>query len=85
MTASTGSIVKSLDRLNLWQFYDFSPDLMRKPTKVKLENILNESGSNLSTVVHSLFSQGNPDLEEAVSMLQVMVPTVETACFSHLW
>ena len=68
---------QTLDRLNLWQFYDFSPDLMRKPTKVKQENTLNESGSNLSTVVHSLFSAGQPDLDEAVSMLQVMVPTVE--------
>ena len=68
---------QTLDRLQSWQFYDFSPDLMRKPTKVKQENTLNETGSNLSTVVHSLFSQGHPDLEEAVSMLQVMVPTVE--------
>ena len=67
----------TLDELKLWQFYDFSPELMRKPTKVKQENVLNESGSNLSTVVHSLFSQGHPDLEEAVGMLQVMVPTVE--------
>ena len=67
----------ALDRLKLWQFYDFSPDLMRKPTKVKQEHILNESGSNLSTVIHSLFSEGHPDLEEAVGMLQVMVPTVE--------
>ena len=68
---------QTLDRLKLWQFYDFSPEAMRKPTKVKQENILNESGSNLSTVIHSLYSAGHPDLEEAVSMLQVMVPTVE--------
>ena len=69
--------IQTLRRPELWQFYNFSPDLMRKPTKVRQENVLNESGSNLSTVVHSLFSQGHPDLEEAVSMLQVMVPTVE--------
>ena len=68
---------KMANHLQSWQFYDFSPDLMRKPTKVKQENTLNETGSNLSTVVHSLFSQGHPDLEEAVSMLQVMIPTVE--------
>lgn len=73
----TGTVSQTLNKLRLWQFYNFSPDLMRKPTKVKQEYTLNESGSNLSTVVHSLFSQGNPDLEEAVSMLQVMVPTVE--------
>ena len=67
----------ALGKLKLLQFYDFSPDLMRKPTKVKQEKVLNESGSNLSTVIHSLFSEGHPDLEEAVGMLQVMVPTVE--------
>ena len=50
---------------------------MRKPTKVKQESVLNESGSNLSTVIHSLYSENHPDLEEAVGMLQVMVPTVE--------
>ena len=71
------SMAMPLDRLKLWQFYDFSPDLMRKPTNVKQEHILNESGSNLSTVVHSLFSEGHPDLEEAIGMLQAMVPTVE--------
>ena len=69
---------KEIDRrLQSWQFYNFSPALMRKPTKVKQESLLNESGSNLSTVIHSLFSEGHPDLEEAVGMLQVMAPTVE--------
>ena len=69
--------LKMANHLQSWQFYNFSPELMRKPTKVKQENVLNESGSNLSTVIHSLFSEGHPDLEEAVGMLQVMVPTVE--------
>ncbi len=68
---------RTLDKLRSWQFYNFSPDLMRKPTKVKQEKVLNELGSNLSSVIHSLFSEGHPDLEEAVGMLQVMVPTVE--------
>ena len=53
------------------------PASMRKPTKVKQESVLNETGSNLSTVIHSLYSEGHPDLEEAVGMLKVMVPTVE--------
>ena len=68
---------QTLDKLKRWQFYNFSPALMRKPTKVKQESLLNETGSNLSTVIHSLFSEGHPDLEEAVGMLKVMVPTVE--------
>ena len=67
----------TLDHLQSWQFYNFSPAMMRKPTKVKRESLLNETGSNLSTVIHSLFSEGHPDLDEAVGMLQVMVPTVE--------
>ena len=66
-----------LNRVRSWQFYNFSPDSMRKPTKVKQEKVLNESGSNLSTVIHSLYSEEHPDLEEAVGMLKVMVPTVE--------
>ncbi len=68
---------KVVSHLKSWQFYNFSPASMRKPTKVKQENVLNETGSNLSTVIHSLFSEGHPDLEEAVGMLKVMVPTVE--------
>ena len=66
-----------LKRLQSWQFYNFSPALMRNPTPVREEHVLNETGSNLSSVIHTLFSEGHPDLEEAVGMLQVMVPTVE--------
>ena len=68
---------KMANHLQSWRFYNFSPDSMRQPTKVKQEKVLNESGSNLSTVIHSLYSENHPDLEEAVGMLQVMVPTVE--------
>ena len=71
-------VVKNmLNRLKLWHFYNFSPALMRKPTPVREEHLLNETGSNLSSVIHTLFSEGHPDLEEAVGMLKVMVPTVE--------
>ena len=66
-----------LKRPKLWHFYNFSPALMRKPTPVRQEHVLNETGSNLSTVIHSLFSEGHPDFEEVEGMLQVMVPSVE--------
>ena len=68
---------QTLGRLKSWYFYNFSPREMRKPTPVKQKHILNETGSNLSTVIHALYSEGHPDLEEAVGMLKVMVPTVE--------
>ena len=66
-----------LNRLKRWQFYELVPKSMREPARIRQESVLNESGSNLSSVVHTLFSEGHPDLEEAVGMLQVMVPTVE--------
>ena len=66
-----------LASLGSWYFYNFSPREMRKPGPVKQENVLNETGSNLSTVIHSLFSEGHPDFEEVEGMLQVMVPSVE--------
>ena len=66
-----------LNRLKRWQFYELAPKSMRQPARIRQENVLNESGSNLSSVVHTLFSEGHSDLEEAVGMLQVMVPTVE--------
>ena len=66
-----------LKRPKLWHFYNFSPALMRKPTPVRQEHVLNETGSNLSSVIHTLFSEGHPDLEEVVGMLKVMVPPVE--------
>ena len=69
--------MQALDELKLWRFYDFAPKSMREPVRIRQEHTLNESGSNLSSVVHTLFSEGHPDLEEAVGMLQVMVPTVE--------
>ena len=69
--------MQMLERLKLWHFYNFSPALMRKPTPVRQEHVLNETGSNLSSVIHTLFSEGHPDLEDAVGMLKVMVPTVE--------
>ena len=69
--------MQMLKRLKSWHFYSFSPREMRKATPVKQEHVLNETGSNLSTVIHTMFSEGHPDLEEAVGMLQVMVPTVE--------
>ena len=69
--------LKAVSPLQEWQFYNFSPALMRKPTPVREEHVLNETGSNLSSVIHTLFSEGHPDLEEAVGMLKVMVPSVE--------
>ena len=69
--------MQTLERLKSWHFYSFSPREMRKPTPVKQEHVLNETGSNLSSVIHTLFSEGHPDLEDAVGMLKVMVPTVE--------
>ena len=69
--------MQMLASLRSWFFYNFSAKEMRKPAPVRQEHVLNETGSNISTVIHTLFSEGHPDLEEVVGMLRVMVPTVE--------
>ena len=60
-----------------WTFHRFDPQLMRRPQPVRKELQLTESGDNLSTVVHTLFSDANPALPEIVDTLRACVPTVE--------
>ena len=60
-----------------WTFYDLSPAAARGARPVRREYRLDSDGGNLATVVHTLFSDGAPELDEAVDMLQVCVPTVE--------
>lgn len=60
-----------------YAFYDFSPSATRGAKPVRREYRLASDGSNLATVVHTLFSDSDPNLDEAVEMLQVCVPTVE--------
>ena len=58
-------------------FYRFDPQMMRQPQPVGKRYRLVESGGNLSAVIHTLFSEGNPALDEIVDFLKACVPTVE--------
>ena len=60
-----------------WAFYHFRPDQMRSPQRVRSEYRLEENGQNLSTVVHTLFSDDDPVLAEIVDLVRACVPTVE--------
>lgn len=66
-----------MESMREWAFYHFNPALMRQPQPVKKEYRLAETGQNLSTVVHTLFSDGAPALDETVDILRACVPTVE--------
>jgi predicted ATPase len=44
---------------------------------VRREHRVSETGDNLSTVVHTLFSERDPALDEIVDLLRACVPTVE--------
>jgi len=68
---------KSTVSVRDWAFYRFNPSLMRAPQSVRKEYRLLESGQNLSTVIHTLYSEGNPALGEIVDVLRACVPTVE--------
>ncbi len=81
--SSIASMWRRLDSPNILEFvynsefYRFSPLSMRHPRPVRREYRLTESGENLSTVIHTLFSDGDPTLKEIVEILKACVPTVE--------
>ena len=66
-----------LQSMREWAFYRFDPVAMRQPQPVRKEYQLSESGQNLSAVVHTLFSDGDPILGEIVDVLTACVPTIE--------
>ncbi len=66
-----------LQSMGAWAFYRLNPTAMRQPQPVRKEYKLNESGQNLSAVVHTLFSDDDPTLGEIVDVLKACVPTVE--------
>lgn len=60
-----------------WSFYDLIPRDTRGPKPIAREYRLDVAGSNLATVVHTLFSDGHPALDDALDFLKGCVPTVE--------
>ena len=66
-----------LESMREWRFYRFDPALMRPPQQVSRVYALSETGANLSTVLHALFSDEDPVLDEIVELVQACVPTVQ--------
>ena len=66
-----------LESMREWAFYRFDPSHMKPPRAVSRDYALSETGANLSTVLHALFSDQDPVLDEIVELLQACVPTVE--------
>ncbi len=64
-------------RLPDWGFYGLTPNATRGAKPIRREYRLDESGDNLATVIHTLFSDGDPALADAVEILKACVPTVE--------
>jgi predicted ATPase len=64
-------------RLPDWGFYGLTPSATRGPKPIRREYRLDETGGNLATVIHTLFSDGSPALADAVEILKACVPTVE--------
>ena len=60
-----------------WAFHHFYPRDMRPAQKIEKQYLLSETGDNLSTVLHTLFSDRDPAFEEIEEFLKGIVPTVE--------
>ena len=73
------TLVSKIPRLRFpdWSFFDLVPRVTRGPKPIKREYRLNYVGSNLATVIHTLFSEGDPALDDALEFLKGCVPTVE--------
>ena len=64
-------------KIQSWTFYEFEPRQMRAPKGISREYRINETGSNLSTVIHTLHSDDSPVLDDIVESVKSAVPTVE--------
>lgn len=65
------------DAFRSWAFHHFNPRGMRAAQKIEKQYLLSETGNNLSTVLHTLFSDRDPAFEEIEEFLKGIVPTVE--------
>lgn len=60
-----------------WRFYNLSPALMAKPNDTIAVRRLSSDGSNLSAVIHTLLSEGNPSLEAIEQSLKAFSPEIQ--------
>ena len=65
------------DAFGRWAFHHFNPRGMREAQRIERRYLLSETGHNLSTVLHTLFSDRAPAFEEIEEFLKGIVPTVE--------
>lgn len=65
------------DSVRRWAFYQLSPRTMKQPKPVQKEYRLSEDGSNLSTVIHTLFSEGAPAFRQIEEFIRSVLPNVE--------
>lgn len=75
----TKMLVRKIPKLRLpdWSFHNLVPGETRGPKPITRDYRLDVDGSNLATVVHTLFSDGHPALDDALDFLRGCVPTVE--------
>lgn len=66
-----------LDNLGSWAFYHFNPRAMKEPQPIRKEYRLEPDGHNLSTVLHTLYSESHPSWHEISEMMKVFLPRVE--------
>lgn len=76
--SEAGLTVAVYSFLRDWGFYRFTPQNMRPPQPVSKQTRLKEDGSNLSSVIHWLFSDGDPSYREIEGLFKVFVPEADT-------
>ena len=66
-----------IESITTWSFYNLSPELMSHGNDTAAVRRLNDDGSNLSAVIHTLVSEGNPSLSIIEEHLKAFSPEIE--------
>jgi predicted ATPase len=77
VVADTWPVAQVFQEIRNWAFYQLSPRNMKQPKPVQKEYRLSEDGGNLSTVIHTLFSEGAPAFQQIEEFIRSVLPNVE--------
>jgi predicted ATPase len=73
-SALAKQIVQSI---SMWRFYHLSPELMSHANQTIPVLLLDDNGANLSAVIHTLISEGNPLMEAIEENVKTFSPNIE--------
>ncbi len=67
------------DTIKNWRFYNIDHNLARKPSNSENDMYLNEDGSNLALILHTLQHSKNKDIKKRIeNLMKLIIPSFST-------